>query len=250
MTRTDDLIASERAPLFDSDEHGTGEAIWLGACRSLPTLELPPAAGGTLLVVSPHPDDEVLGVGGLMRSLVERGWSVEIVSVTDGEAAFPDSPDLAAVRASELADALAVLGVPAKVTRLHLPDGDVASRRSALEAALVVHVAAAAWVLTTWSGDGHPDHEAVGAATVTACRTVQRPDPWMFPIWAWHWSDPTAAWFARARTVELVPEVHAAKTAAVVAFASQCDGLRGPPVLRPWVVDRFVRPFETVLEPR
>ncbi|MDQ3738785.1 MAG: PIG-L family deacetylase, partial [Actinomycetota bacterium] len=44
-------------------------------------------------VVAPHPDDEVFGVGGLMRALVERGYGLRVVAVTDGEAAFGPLPD-------------------------------------------------------------------------------------------------------------------------------------------------------------
>ena len=44
-------------------------------------------SGGHVVVVSPHPDDETLGVGGLLAELLARGWSVCVVAVTDGEAA-------------------------------------------------------------------------------------------------------------------------------------------------------------------
>ena len=38
--------------------------------------------GGGLLVVSPHPDDDILGAGGTMSKAVARGWEVTVLTVT------------------------------------------------------------------------------------------------------------------------------------------------------------------------
>lgn len=38
--------------------------------------------GSSVLVIAPHPDDEVLGVGGTIAKLVAGGASVEVVIVT------------------------------------------------------------------------------------------------------------------------------------------------------------------------
>ncbi len=38
-----------------------------------------------LLVIAPHPDDEVLGVGGLMQRVKAKGGSVRVVYLTDGD---------------------------------------------------------------------------------------------------------------------------------------------------------------------
>ncbi len=50
---------------------------------ALPPLEL--AAGERLLVISPHPDDEVIGCGALIRRVRESGGRVDIVYVTQGD---------------------------------------------------------------------------------------------------------------------------------------------------------------------
>lgn len=41
---------------------------------------------GPLLVVAPHPDDEVLGAGGLIRAWAARGARVSVLSVSDEKA--------------------------------------------------------------------------------------------------------------------------------------------------------------------
>lgn len=48
-----------------------------------PVLSVPD--GTRLLVVAPHPDDDVLGAGGLMQRVHERGGTVRVVYLTDGD---------------------------------------------------------------------------------------------------------------------------------------------------------------------
>lgn len=45
---------------------------------------------GPVLVIAPHPDDEVLGVGGTMARLSDAGAEVHVAIVTTGRA--PVSP--------------------------------------------------------------------------------------------------------------------------------------------------------------
>jgi LmbE family N-acetylglucosaminyl deacetylase len=48
-----------------------------------PTLDVPAAT--RLLVIAPHPDDDVLGAGGLMQRVKSTGGTVRVVYLTDGE---------------------------------------------------------------------------------------------------------------------------------------------------------------------
>ena len=43
-----------------------------------------------LLVLAPHPDDETLGAGGLIRQSVGEGWYAGTLFLTDGGASHPD----------------------------------------------------------------------------------------------------------------------------------------------------------------
>ncbi|MEA3217099.1 MAG: hypothetical protein QOJ19_3255 [Acidimicrobiia bacterium] len=90
-------------PLIDPGSDGTPEQQWCSEFerRNLPLLQL--RHPKRVLMISPHPDDEVLAAGGLLRQLAASGARVELAAVTDGEAAFgaPD-PRLAARRICEL----------------------------------------------------------------------------------------------------------------------------------------------------
>lgn len=233
-------------PLIHGD--GTPEADWRAWDTDWPALALPTTAP---LVVAPHPDDEVLGAGGLLARLSD----VEVVAVTDGEASHPGSTvltprELAARRRAETDEALRRLGLPApRVHRLGHPDGGI--DEAALTATLRTLLRPGRWCLASWRGDGHPDHEAVGRAAAAACAEtgallVE------YPIWTWHWArpgDPRVPW-ERCRQVALTAAERAAKRHALAAFTTQVEPL-GPrpedaPILPPPVLARFDRPVEVL----
>ena len=233
---------------------GTTEDVWLPflAARGLPALALDPAPA-RVVVLAPHPDDEVLGVGGLIALLAASGSRVEVVAVTDGEASHPGGsirPDvLADLRSGETRRAVAALGVTHPVRHLHLPDGGCAALTGPVVAAL--HLGPGDWLLAPWSGDGHPDHEAVGrAAELVADRDGAR--LLAYPVWAWHWADPgtVALPWERALRVGLPAEVQAQKALATASFVSQIEPIgarpQDLPVLPAHVLARFSRPFEVV----
>ncbi|MEO8040262.1 MAG: PIG-L family deacetylase, partial [Betaproteobacteria bacterium] len=178
---------------------GTPERDWQGwdGLRRVPRIylrQVVPGAG-RLVVVAPHPDDEVLAAGGLIAMLAQRSRPAWIVAVTDGSASHPGSvrwtPDqLARIRQRESAIGLRVLGLNEdSVLRLRIPDGQVGSHTATLVAALQALLLPADVVVSTWSGDGHPDHEATAVAAAEACASV-RCTHLQAPVWMWHWASP------------------------------------------------------------
>jgi LmbE family N-acetylglucosaminyl deacetylase len=265
----DDVIRDVRARLGRRRPHrrGNPESRWQEwpELRAWPALALgrPPA---TVVVVAPHPDDEVLGVGGLLSLLARAGSSIHVVAVTDGEASHPGSPtvtpeQLARRRVEESQQALAALGAPtARIERLRLPDGRVTDveAESGIVTATVLRLLASrahlgpAWCLVPWARDGHPDHNAAGQAAVTGALGSAR--ILAYPVWMWHWAqpgDPRVPW-SYARRVPLQPEVLAAKQAAVRCFRTQIAPLSEHPadaaVLPPGVLARLTRDTEVVFE--
>ncbi len=115
-------------------------------------------AGGNVLIVAPHPDDETLGAGGAAALHTHRGDPVTVAVVTDGRGAQgpglrPD--DLARRRAEEVEAAVTILGVQ-DLIRLRLPER--AWQKEALQQALAPLVAAADVVYAPSCVDYHPDH--------------------------------------------------------------------------------------------
>jgi N-acetylglucosamine malate deacetylase 2 len=77
-----------------------------------------------VLAVVAHPDDESFGLGALLATFVAAGSRVSVLCLTHGEASTLHGVegDLATVRARELAEAAAVLGI-ARVGLAAFPDG-------------------------------------------------------------------------------------------------------------------------------
>ncbi|MBM7413461.1 MULTISPECIES: PIG-L deacetylase family protein [Nocardiaceae] len=236
-------------------QRGTPESAWRANGTTYPDLAHDGLAH--LVLVAPHPDDEVLGLGGWASTLATSGVPVTVVAVTDGGASHTPTPtrsraDLEAVRRAESDSALVDLGI-VDVRRLSLPDGQVAEHELALVGALVgvldtVGRGASVWCATTLRGDGHPDHEAVGRASAAAasrngCTLVE------YPVWMWHWAEPgdDAVHWESARTITLDADAIARKEAAVSRFVSQTtrDG-DADEILPPWVLERLLRSHETV----
>jgi LmbE family N-acetylglucosaminyl deacetylase len=234
---------------IDTNVPGTAEEAWLSAIEraAIPRLRL--RTVGRVVVASPHPDDETLAVGGLLQDLVSLGWRIRLVSVTDGESAYPGTQGLGAIRCAELETALARLGVRERtsVTRLQLPDGSVADHEGVLERHLHELTRGADLLLAPWRLDGHPDHEAVGRIAVRVGHDLEVPVR-LFPVWAWHWMHPDTEsaqeLLASAERWDLSAAGLSAKRSAIGAFASQLGTRYGPPILPSVVVRRFTRPYE------
>jgi LmbE family N-acetylglucosaminyl deacetylase len=104
--------------------------------KQIDTLQAPDS-GNRLLIVSPHPDDESLGAGGLISEAVARGATVKVVFVTNGDgfhlgveryyhdlrAGKKDALKYGGMRQQEALAADAALGVsPDNVLFLGFPD--------------------------------------------------------------------------------------------------------------------------------
>ncbi|CAN7271940.1 PIG-L family deacetylase [Knoellia sp. LjRoot47] len=148
-----------------------------------------------LLVVAAHPDDECLGVGGLIADACDSGIEVVVLVLTDGENSHPASPTVAparmrARRAIEADRAVAVLAPGARVVHAGLPDGDLAARHDQVVEQVRALVGPRTLVLAPWSADGHPDHDAAGRAAAEAVGTDAATGLAHYLVWLWHWSEP------------------------------------------------------------
>lgn len=231
---------------------GTPVRDWLAADR-LPALDLADCPG--LVIVSPHPDDETLGLGATAAQLAAAGVDVQMVAVSDGGGAHPDlSPSerhrLERTRRTELSRAAAILGVSPPIC-LGLPDGQLADHEGALADLLaeILEARAGAWCAATWRGDGHPDHEAVGRAAAEAARRTGAAFV-EYPVWMWHWArpgDPAVPWH-RAASVALTRSALGRKQYAAHSFRSQFESPTpdSPPVLPPFVLPRLLAVGEVV----
>lgn len=247
---------SVESVLLDTTVKGTPESEWASWQPGFTPLDV--SRCREMIVVAPHPDDEVLGVGGLMAMASAAGIRISVVAVTDGGSSHPGSPTMSAdqlmsARPREVRCALARLGVDVDPLRLGFVDGDVAEHEEELTRALTELLSGGpgTWCLTPWRGDRHPDHEATARATLTAARRAGIA-VLEYPIWMWHWARPEhreVPW-GRAFGIDLDEDVAESKRVAAQEFTTQIAPLSDhdadQAILPPHALARLLRSYEVV----
>ncbi|MHA7987380.1 PIG-L family deacetylase [Rathayibacter sp. CAU 1779] len=191
----------------------------------MPVADLDLLFGNGLLVWSAHPDDETLGVGGLIAAAAERGVQVHVELATG-------TPE----RLRELASALALLHPDATFSALELTDGALRAEQDRLDAAVRSSLSEypGRTIVAPWSGDRHGDHRALGQAVSAVARDHGR-QAYAYPVWLWQWGEPADVPWSDSIALPLTETARSRKRAAVRAFSSQLSG--DDPVLRSGVLD-------------
>lgn len=209
-------------------------------------------------ILAPHPDDEILGCGGLIQQLLEQGNPIVIIAVTNGTASHPNSKhytpqDLNQLRPEETRTALAHLGAKQQIQRiaLNLPDGQVYQQKNSLYLALENIIQADDILVATFSQDGHPDHEGTGKIAEKFARDHGLPC-YQVLIWAWHWAKPhdeRIPW-QRAQRLDLTPNQQHKKRQAIACFKTQIEvdpSTQNTPILSPAAIERMSRAWEVYI---
>ncbi|MBH3310112.1 PIG-L family deacetylase [Pseudomonas mosselii] len=240
--------------------HGTPWSAWQQSAYLARATWLTPdrlcPPGRRLVLLAPHPDDEILMAGGLLACFHGREQDLVLISATNGEASHPHSNQwtehrLRHQRPLESRHALQKLELDlnrVEWRRLNLKDGALPRDEAFLVAHLEQLLQPDDLLLTTWRGDGHCDHEAAGRACARAAQSC-RAQLAEVPVWAWHWAapdDPRLPW-PRAHRLSLDEARLARKREALAAHASQLqpDGDH-PPVLPEHLQACLLQPFELV----
>lgn len=132
-----------------------------------------------LMVVMAHPDDETLGVGGVLAKYAAEGVEVSVITATRGEVGWPGPPEdypgpdaLGKIREAELGAAAEVLGVN-YVSLLDYYDGKLDQAdpdRAVARVTAALRNKRPDVVLTfdPFGVYGHPDHIAISQITTAA----------------------------------------------------------------------------------
>lgn len=153
--------------------------------------------GLKLLLIVPHPDDEVYGAAGTLMDLLSAGHSCGLVTLTRGEAGrtlgLADGPEeLARMRAAELAACLDVIGLtrhPGSVHEQHafpdkyLKDQPFGPLVEVAREALERHRPETVLTFAPNGSNGHPDHVTTHRAVRAAWESLpagQRPRLWYY----------------------------------------------------------------------
>jgi LmbE family N-acetylglucosaminyl deacetylase len=152
----------------------------------------------SVVVISPHPDDEAFGCGGTLSLMARRQTALGLIFITDGSASHPGHPtvppsELARIRRDEARAAAAALEVKwEETTFLDIPDGSLAhlgaseSREWETKIAGLLARAKPTAILLPGRGDGSTEHEAAFTGVARALKQMaQQPRVLEFPVWSW-----------------------------------------------------------------
>ncbi len=193
-----------------------GAAAWAGAVRRARRVSLAEVrAGGPLMVLAPHPDDEALGAGPLLAALARTGAEPHLAFVTDGSASHPDAPGwsprrLAGARRWEGRRAAVALGLRRPPVWLGWRDAAPPALTSAKWRRTVRRLG---WhlrrlgirqLVTSWGGEAHCDHEASARLADAAARAARSPVR-VSSVAVWGWTEATAAARLRRSRARSVP---------------------------------------------
>ena len=230
---------------------GRDEGYWESSLQALPAWD-GELDSHEVLLLAPHPDDEVLGCGGLLQHWMRSGLHLELWMVTDGEACFGNAVEPAAVaerRREEAREAHHRLCLGKVATRwLRLPDSAVAHYSHMLYSALRARVTASTTLVAPLDSDGHADHDAIGKVAHAIAAEYQL-TLISYPIWFWHWGhiDAFAALRGTACQYDLSAAEQNRKREAIAAFESQINATEALNAVLPRrVLRHFRRPFEVV----
>ncbi|MBE0655614.1 MAG: PIG-L family deacetylase [Bacteroidales bacterium] len=127
-----------------------------------------------ILFIAPHPDDEVLGCGGIIKKLTDRNKNVWILVITRGKKEIYSEDKIQNVR-QEALKAHTILGVSKTIFfDFPAPDLDLVSTSElAMNIVSVINDLEADTIYLPHRGDIHHDHRAVFYAGLVAARPVK-----------------------------------------------------------------------------
>jgi LmbE family N-acetylglucosaminyl deacetylase len=169
---------------------------YLRKVEALPFAGLEILGAGGVTILAPHPDDEVLGTGGLIAACLGAGLPVYVIILTDGAGSHPNSrrfsrPRLVELRREECRNGLGRLGLePDKISYFDLPDtkaptsgAEFVAAAARLEEAIRRNGTTSLFV--TWDKDPHFDHFAAARMAQAVGKTRPELLIWHYPIWGW-----------------------------------------------------------------
>lgn len=177
---------------------------------------------GKVLIVAPHPDDEVIGCGGLIARLVDLGNTPEIIVMTGGESShgkdYPDRTAIIKARRGLTREAISILGVPeSNLHELDFKDGGISSDSGQIAylERLIEKIKPDTVLVPHW-GEGWSDH--INTAKIIKFLVSDATQVWEYCVWMWYYNVWRGLDWENAATLRLTTREHELKLKAVEAY--------------------------------
>lgn len=146
---------------------------------------------GVIAIIAPHPDDEVLGCGGLIQRLTSLGHEVYVIFLTGGEGSHKNCCDVSAEHLVAARRKLSIsinhsLGVKG-LHHLQYPDGGICQEHNETNKLklLLENICPSCVLIPHW-GEGWRDH--IQAAEVTKHLLSSEILVYEYCVWVWYYN--------------------------------------------------------------
>lgn len=151
----------------------------------------------SILVIAPHPDDEIIGLGGLILQTLEKKGKVTIVYLSDGENSgiWEDKEEIKKQRIALTEKVCKQIQISTdSIYRFHLADGEISKLKSAdfqsvvKRLCTIIEDVKPEAVFATHELDFWPyDHVACANLTKEAIeKSGFKPQLYFYWVWAWY----------------------------------------------------------------
>jgi LmbE family N-acetylglucosaminyl deacetylase len=153
------ITRSAKRRLVPRDAHSSIRLWLLGPWEDRPPLLVSDFDSNPVLVLAPHPDDEVIGPGGTLLRHLAAGAPITVAILTDGRwGGYNPDGKLVDRRKDESRRAAQILGFPAPIF-FDAPDGDLSHTPGILQKLIhLIQEKSPRYIYLPALTDGHPDH--------------------------------------------------------------------------------------------
>lgn len=189
--------------------------------------------GDRVLIVAPHPDDEVLGCAGLVQRLLSTGWQVDVVILSGGGRSHAgccdiDETELIDRRRQLSRKAARIIDLPfGHLHFLDYPDGGISveSAETSKLGQLIADLSPNA-IFVPHRGEGWSDH--LEAGNIIRKLVADDTKVYEYCVWFWYYNVWNIDWH-RVKVLKMSPEEHRKKLQAIDAYVTPLA-----PCGRPW----------------
>lgn len=190
---------------------------------------------GNVIIIAPHPDDEVFGCGGIIARLVTGGNAPHVIVLTGGGGSHrgcctTSEFDTIAARRNLTYQAMSVLGLPESyIHELDFMDGHISEgnpeEKKNLEA-LISEIKPDV-ILVPHHGEGWPDHLAARDLSIELAG--DKTAVYEYCVWMWYYRQMNLDW-KNAYVLKMTEAEHKKKLDAINIYHSALA-----PCGKPWV---------------
>lgn len=190
---------------------------------------------GHIVLLAPHPDDEIIGCGGLLSRLIAQGQGkdVSVIVLSNGAESHcgccnTSKEEIVAARRQLSKDAAKIIGLPLEnVHSLNFFDGGINEQHPEMEQLkILIAEIKPDVILVPHSGEGWSDHLATREIGLQIA--PQNASVYEYCVWFWFYNSWNIAW-NKAAVVRMNKVEHETKLRAINAYT-----LPTAPCGKPW----------------